>query len=310
MHRALVLGVALALAAAFALPVSAHINDVAADPQHSADGVVVAETAYMANDGWLAVYPTEALDEPVGHVDYPGEGGFRTDLAVRIDPVFWSGFEEGTVHLVLHRDDGDDEFEPGGDDGVLSTFGRTASAAVPLKRTAEPAFVTIAAFAPPETDGGTLTVRNATLPERGHLVVTNASTGETIGSAALDAGNHREVTVPLAAGALGGGSEYRLSVTLYTDDGGSPGAPLVADNALLRTTVRVSHTGNGTAATPTATPAESSFINTPTATPDPTPTAEPTAPSETTGSEGPGFGVAVALLSLLVVGALLRRVGR
>jgi len=36
--------------------VLAHANGVHADPQLSADGTVVVETVFVAEDGWLALY--------------------------------------------------------------------------------------------------------------------------------------------------------------------------------------------------------------------------------------------------------------
>lgn len=319
--RAVVVAGAVLLAAALAVPVSAHINDVRADPQFSADGTVVAETAYVAADGWLAVYPNDSYDVPVGHVALPNAGGFKEDVTVRIDAGYWEGLEEGTVYLVLHRDDGDGRFEPNGADDVLSTFGRKATAAVPLRKADRPAVVTAAEFATQRTDGTAIAVRNATLPIDGRLVVANASTGRVLGSRELAAGGHANVSVPLTDAARDG-TRFRVSATLHAGESGEETA-LTADGAVVGTTFRVEYTGGSNAGTPTPTPGDSSFINTPTATgtpateadsaggrSSPTPvsaSASAAVETETTAGDGAGFGFLAALVALAGLVAFARK---
>ncbi|MFC7229474.1 PGF-CTERM sorting domain-containing protein [Salinirubellus salinus] len=326
---ALVLAALLVLSLVAVTPASAHINDVSADAQVSPDGTVVAESAYVASDGWIAVFADADHTEVLGFRKLAADG-FQTDVTVTIDAEHWAEFDERTVHVALLGSDDDGEFEPGEDDQVLTTFGRQASEAVPLRKGPR-ALVTEEAFAPDWVNESTLELRRVTLPEAGHVVVRNASTGTVLGSTALAAGTHESVNVTLdEAAAFDGDGDYRLRATLHGDDGddtyraSDPG--VTANGTVVSTRFRVRRSGLATGTVPpttsvgagtatgagTPTPTES-FVNTPTA--SPTPTAADGTPGDTVGGtdtagDGPGFGLVAAVAGLAGTALLARRRGR
>lgn len=337
---ALALATLLVLSLVAVAPASAHINDVSADAQVSPDGTVVAESVFVARDGWIAVFADENHTEVLGFRRLKADG-FQKDVTVSIDEEHWAEFDESTVHVALLNDDDDGEFEPGEDDNVLTTFGNAASEAVPLRKGTQ-ALVTEEAFAPDWVNESTLTLRSVTLPEAGHVVVRNASSGDVVGSTALDAGRHESVDVELdEAAAFDGNGNYRLRATLHGDDGDgtyqSSDPDVTANGTVVATRFRVRRSaeqatptdtgGSGTESPATSagagtttgadtpTPTES-FVNTPTA--SATPTGEraagttagdgPTTGGDTAG-DGAGFGVTVAVAGLVGAGllALVRR---
>lgn len=349
MHRALALGCAMLVVASLAtvpLPTRAHGYEVHADPQLSVNGTVVSETVFVVTDAWLALYRDVTNGTPSGRLAVTrvrAGSGLRRDVAVRIPEEQWASFGPNeTIHLVLHRDDGDGEFEPRDDDNVLSSFGSPVTTAFVLRRADRQALVTAARFAPQEPDDGAVTVRRATLPADGHLVlrtVTDDGAGPVVGHAALDAGTHRNVSAPLnrSVSVRGEGSSLSLEAVLYRDGDGD-GAfdadddPVRAGESVVGTTFRVNRSGvvtpthrEGTVtsahhhegtATPTKHhegPATSTHRTTaPGATP--TDSDEPTETRSETGTgtdaAGPGFGVAVGLLAALVGLLALGRRGR
>jgi PGF-CTERM protein len=227
--------VALALAcvaalAAVPLPVSAHVNDVRADPQLSADGTVTVETAYVAGDAWLALYADDdgSRGELIGTERLSG-AGFRTDYAATIDDDAWSDWSAGEarrVHVALHNDKGSSGFDRE-EDNVLTFFGREAATTFTLER-GPTAYVGTRAFSPQATDDPTVRVRSVTLPADGHLVVRNVTApgtdnetaAEPVGATALDAGSHANVTVRLNESYYERlGPRPRVAFTLYADDG-------------------------------------------------------------------------------------------
>jgi hypothetical protein len=259
-RRALAAALALACVAALTtvpLPVSAHVNDVRADPQVSADGTVVVETAYVADDAWLAVYGDDdgSRGELLGVRRLDG-AGFRTDFPVTIDGEHWSDWPEGearTVHVALHNDEGSGGFDRE-EDEVLTFFGREATDRFTLERGTE-AYVGTRAFSPQETDGPSVTVRTVRLPADGHLVARNVTGAggenetalEPVGATALDAGTHGNVTVELDEDYYERqGSRVRIAFSLYRDDGdGSFDAddePVRAGSETVTTIVRLNRT--------------------------------------------------------------------
>jgi hypothetical protein len=70
---ALALLVVVALAGV-PLPVSAHLNDVNADAQVSSDRTVVAETAFLAEDGFIAVFADAEHTEMLCYRKLPADG--------------------------------------------------------------------------------------------------------------------------------------------------------------------------------------------------------------------------------------------
>lgn len=334
--RRLALAATLALAciaalAAAPLPASAHINDIRADAQASADGTVLVETAYVADDAWLAVYADDDGDrgELLGTRRMDG-AGFRTDFAVTIDSEAWADWSEGEarpVHVALHSDDGSGGFDRE-EDTLLTAFGREATDRLRLER-GEPAYVGTRAFSPQEVDGPAVTVRTVRLPTDGHLVARNVTDpgGEdeaaaaSVGATALEAGSHDSVTVRLNESYYEDlGSRARIAFTLYADDGdetfGADDEPFRASEDAVTTFVSL----NGTAESSTATAAGDRSAVT-TATPSATPTASQAAADtddgttdgatgQSTRTDGqPGFGAVTALLAAvtLAVGAAWRR---
>jgi PGF-CTERM protein len=335
---ALALAALLVLSLVAMVPASAHVNDVSADAQVSPDGTVVAESVFVASDGWIAVFADKNHTEVLGFRRLEADG-FQQDVPVAIDEEHWATFDESTVHVALLNDDGDGEFEPNGDDSVLTTFGRQATAAVPLRK-GTTALVTEEAFAPDWVNGSTLTLRRVTLPESGHIVVRNASTGDVLGSTTLAAGRHESVDVTLdESRAFDGDGNYRLRATLHGDDGDgtyrASNPDVTANGTVVSTRFRVRRsapastvgtpTGGGggtepatTAVGPGTPTATESFVNTPTA--SPTSVGEPVADGTTdteadtaaatdTVGDGAGFGLVAAVAGLVGAGLLARRRG-
>lgn len=297
-----VLAVALA---AVPLPVAAHVNHVSADAQASPDGTLVAETAFIADDGYLVVHRSDGGDigEPIGHVPLSQAGGLETDVTVTVDPEVWADWSTGEVWLVLHNSDGDGGFEPG-EDPVLETFGQPAGEQITVAK-GDRALVTTERFAPQRLNASytSVTVRNATLPTDGAVVVRNGTAGQVLGRTDLAAGSHANVSVALSESFLQATERFGATAVLVDDSG----EPLTVGEQQVATTFGVRYQSDGTAATPTP-----ALVTTATATPtggssasDPT-TDDQSAPDTATGAGGPGFGVVAAVVAL----ALAALVGR
>lgn len=316
MTRFLVLAVVCAL---LLVPVaSAHTNHAAATPQRSADGTVLVETAFIAVDGWVVLHADANGEpgDPIGHTAISAEGGLHTDVPVTVAPEVWANWTGAhELWVVLHRDDGDGVFEPEADN-ALSTFGEPAGERLTVERNAT-AVVTAAGFAPQRVTD-TVRVRTATLPDSGFLAVhtvTDGERGAVVGSVALEAGRHANVSVPVSGLPS---DRATLDAVLYTDDG--DGAFTEADPPVRAGDVAV-HSRFGVRTAPTET--------TPTSTPaghddhgnhdheSATPTASETATGHDDGhahthaspsaGDAPGFGVVVALVALLAAAFLLLR---
>ena len=110
---ALAVGLLVATAAA---PVAAHVDDVEADDQHSADGTLLLEWEFVGTDGWVVVRADDG-GEPgavLGHRRVTPETAFRTDTTVGMDEAAWASVEDSReVWVVLHREDGGEGFEIG-----------------------------------------------------------------------------------------------------------------------------------------------------------------------------------------------------
>ena len=330
-RRAFAAAAALACIVALAaapLPVSAHINDVTADPQASTDGTVVVETAYVADDAWVALYADD--DGERGELlaaDRLRGAGFRTDLAVTIDEERWDDWGAGearSVHVALHSDDGSGGFDRE-EDAVLTAFGREATDRFTLER-GPTAYVGSAAFSPETVDDGSVQVRNVQLPADGYVVARNVTDpgdeDETaagpVGATALDAGSHGDVTVRLEDSFSEDlGSRARLALTLYRSDGdGSFGVYVnrtdTADGG--RSTTAGDADGEDDTGVTTATPADDtdddSLVTTATTSPaagGPSPTADDGGESTSTDGQ-PGFGALAAVLAtVLGVGVATHR---
>ncbi|WP_255151835.1 DUF7282 domain-containing protein [Halorarius halobius] len=297
--------VVAALAAAVPMPASAHVNHVAADPQVSPDGRLVAETAFVAVDGYLVVHRDDdgAVGEPIGHAPISQAGGLKTDVSVTVADGAWDDWTTDEAWLVLHTSDGDGEFEPD-DDEMLTTFGQPAGERITVAR-GDRALVTAAAFAPQRVNasGGAVTVRTATLPTDGAVLVRNGSDGEVVGRANLSAGTHANVSVPIDESFLDGRDRFTPTAVLVDGDG----EPLTAGDAAVATTFGARVRGGAEGTTTPTPPVVQTATPTPASETTAATTSESTDTPTPTDGGGPGFGLAAALAALAAV-ALLRRV--
>lgn len=208
-----------------AVPVSAHTNHVGVDAQVSANGTVVAETVFIGTDGFVVLHEVNGSEpgEPVGHAPVSAAGGLKEDVAVEVDAATWRQWEDDRqLWAVLHADDGDGTFEPE-EDEVIESFGDPAGDRFALAKGQAAAYVTAQGFSPQTSDDGTVTVRAATLPADGHVVLrvdTDDGPGEPVGSTAVPAGTSRNVTVQINAAHFGEQQgSFTLYAALHVDDG-------------------------------------------------------------------------------------------
>jgi len=311
------LAVGLVLATAVA-PVAAHVNDIEADDQRSADGTLRLEWEFVGTDGWVAVRADDGGDpgEVLGHRRVTPETAFRTDTTVEMDEEAWASVEDSReVWVVLHREDGGEGFDPEEDPLQTGFSGEPAGTRVTVERAAAPTSVAAQGFGAETSTDGTVTVRRVELAEAGHVAVhrvdgdiaanvADEDVGEAVGSVQLSAGVHENVTVDLEESFREEASgETLLAAVVYAGDGafGDGGTTAVtAGDSLVSTVFGVELRGsNSTGPTPTPTPEEADVVNTP----------EPTA--TTTSTEGNGAGPRPATMGLaLAVAATLAAVRR
>lgn len=313
----------LVVAALVAGPASGHANHVTVDAQVTAGGSVLVETVFAAEEGWLAVHADDEGDPGAVLGARQVESGFRTDVRVEMDD---GAASNRTAWVVLHGSDGDGSFDPE-EDEPLESFGSAVVERFELAVGDRPAVVTAREFRPQEARDGTVVVRRVAMPSDGHLAVhaDAVGPGDVVGSRALAAGTHENVTVPVNDSFLAGEETVTAWAVLHADDGDgtldAEDAPLRVENEFVGTRFGVRGGPTGATGTPTAatngargtaetpTDEERSVV---TATPTPTASAVPTSttgePTATRGS-GPGPGVAGALGALVAfaVAALTRR---
>lgn len=307
MTRALpVVAVLLAAVTLAVIPAAAHLNHASVDPQVSANGTVIVETAYVSTDGWVVIHRDEGRTpgEAIGHT-HINAGRLQTDLTVSVNQSAWATWSNQTVWVALHRDKGDRSFDPA-EDSVIQSFGRPSGDQFTLAR-GQPAVVTGSGFAP-QRSGGNVTVRRATLPSDGHLVLHNGSvSGEAVGHVSLLSGSYRNISVPLNESFYRSNDRAVLVAALYTDDGDGTfdeqDTLVRANNASVATEFSV-YLRNQTA-TPTgrlvttATPGEASRA----------PSSDTQAEDSPIGVNGPGFDIVVTVTALVIAlfaGALRR----
>ncbi|PSP55414.1 hypothetical protein BRC82_05600 [Halobacteriales archaeon QS_1_67_19] len=224
-NRLLVLAVVCLVASAGLA--TAHGNHLSVDAQLSEDGTVVVENLFLQEGGYLAIHADD--DSPGAVLAHKQLGsGFTSAVAITIDEEFWSEVDDtATVWATLHRDDGDNEFEPDGDDEIFRSFGGFAGSEFTVGKHSEGRAYVVAASAygvRQQVDGPAVTVANVSLAEPGYVVVRTVdrdySPGEVIGRARLDAGTHRNVTVEIDESAYESLDErFRLYAMVYADDG-------------------------------------------------------------------------------------------
>lgn len=299
-----------------AVPVAAHVNDVRADPQLSPDGTIVAETAFIAADGWLVLHADDD-GEPgtvVGYTRLSGEDGFQADVPVTVDDDVWDK-QTGPTRLwvALHGDRGGSGFNPD-DDPLIESFGRPVADQFALGK-GDRALVTARRFAPQKVSEAEVTVRRAALPTDGYLVLHNASDGRLVGVRSLKAGSHTNITVRLNETFFESRPQSRLNATLYVETGNDgfdeADKPIRVAGDPVRTTFGFRNTaytaGSPTAAkTGTTTASASATTGSPTeesvvvtASPTPSESATPT----DTGQSGFGLAGAVVALAAIVLAA-------
>lgn len=309
---------ALALAAS-AVPVAAHGNHVEVDSQHSADGTVVVEAVRPLTDGFVVLHRATDdgdIGDPVGHRAVGFDDGFQQNFRVEMDDDAWADWPaNGSLWVVFHADsDGDGEFDPGTDERA-SAFGATTGQSVTLAKTDRPANVVAERAQAQQTATATATVDAATLPDDGFLVLRTESgtEGRVVGSKALDAGSHENVSLDVSPDVFTENqSTVGLYAQLYGDDGDGEfdaGDRLVrAGDSPVSSYFLVWQVENpSTASDPVVqTPSDDDSVVTPTETAD----AGTDADAATTGSSGssvPGYGVVHAVVAVALAAVLLGR---
>jgi hypothetical protein len=276
-YPAALLATALLAGLLLAAPVAGHaINFAGLDPQVATEGTVYVEAVFVEAPGWVALY---ADGSPVGHSRVETAGRTVNDVAVDVDDAAFEGGESVRLTARLFADDGDGAFDPDAD-RRLRQFGAAPDAPVAQGD---------AAYVLAEADGtglpvedGTLPVRRVALPEAGHVVVSDEN-GTVLGSRAVDAGIHQNVSVPLADDAVAEDEAITVVVTAYGDDGDGEfddaDEPLRVGNETVSTTVDAHRGGSDGGGVTTA-------------------IADGATPTD---GSGPGFALSAALFAALAV---------
>ena len=304
--------VGLVLATAVA-PVAAHVYDVEADDQRSADGTLRLEWEFVSTDGWVAVRADDG-GEPgavLGHRRVTPETAFRMDTTVEIDENAWASVEDSReVWVVLHSEGEGKGLDPEEDPLQTGFSGEPAGTRVTVERAAAPTSVAAQGFGAETSTDGTVTVRRVELAEAGHVAVhrvagdiaanvADEDVGEVVGSVQLSAGVHENITVDLEESFREEASgETLLAAVVYVGDGAfedDATTAVTAGDSLVSTVFGVELRGsNSTGPTPTPTPEEADVVSTP----------EPTATTTSTGGNGAGPGPATMGLALAVAATL------
>ncbi|MFC7140101.1 hypothetical protein ACFQMA_09675 [Halosimplex aquaticum] len=323
----LVLAVVLATPVAVAT-VSAHGDHVAADSQMTGDGTVVVETVSALTPGFVVLRADDGgtPGESLGHT-YVGrtpDMTYMSSVPVSVDESAWAEWSGNrTVWAVLHDDmDGNGEFDAGTDTSAAIRSAAAQTKITVRKSDSAEARVLGARFDPQPVGDGTLTVRRVDLPASGHVSVRPVGTNETIGSQSLAAGSHENVTVELDESYVADQSrDFRVHVVAHRDDGdgsfGPEDPPITAGDRTVGTYLVVSPdaetddgpvintptvtTAPGGSATPSASATASATASDP-ATTDPAgeSTSSETDAATGTAADGPGFGVALAVLVVVL----------
>lgn len=288
--------VCLALAAVLALPAMAHVGDLEADAQVSANGDVVVEDTLVLEPGYAVVYstaPNGSRGSPLGHVPLEANREYQ-GLSVPIDSEVWAEWN-GTrsVWLVLHTEAGGDGFDPAVDP-VRERFGSTAGVRIPVRK-GPTANVVVDGFGAQRTDGSTVTVRQVTTDEPAVLAIrpdTANGTGPVVGTRSLSAGVHENVSVAIDGRVFDGQRTVTFLAMLYPGDPATT-EPIRAGGEPVGSylpTQRVNDTYEGTETPLVVTPTETTVNRT-----------------TTVSGDGPGFGPVVTLAGLVAALAVLRR---
>lgn len=285
-----------------------HGNHVSADTQVVADGEVLVESLFTIDGAYLVIRADDdgQLGSVIGTTRL--EGGYHRAVTVETDPSYWEGRDgPTTVHAALHRDDGDDEFDPETDTLLRSPATGTAVATFTVRAGDAAAHVSAQRFDGQTVADPRVAVGPVAMPEDGAVVVHAATedldVGDRVGERSLSAGRHDEVAVPVDEAyfeSLGENGSARLWATVTVD-----GEAVTVGGDPVRTLFSI-EVGNASA--------DDWSINTPVPTtaggtdsPTTTAPASDTATTESAG-ETPGFGTWAALAALVaLVGAAAAR---
>lgn len=241
--------VALLGALVLALPMAtAHTNHVEVDPQVVADDRVRVEVVYALVDAWVVVHEANASGgpgEPIGHVAYDSDDGFRTDVEVTVSPS--NGSIDGRLVAAIHREADGEGFDPD-DDPILRRFGEPVVASFAAAHGEAPVYLGAQTFSPQEVADGTVRVRRVSLADDGHLVLTaDVSGSDPLGVVDLAAGTHRNVTVAVRRPEIADDETLRVEATIHGDDGdgsfGSGDRPVRVGGEAVTTTFAVTWPG-------------------------------------------------------------------
>ena len=286
-----------------------HGDHVTVDPQAVSDGSVVVETVSTAGPRFLVLRTDDGGEpgDPVGHASVPA-GEFRTDVPVSVDADIWEGWTGNrTLRAVLHRDDGDGTFDPD-DDQSVATREPGAEVAFELGRTESGADRVLARVEGRQRlRDGRLTVRRVDLSRAGHVVARPVDGDRVIGSEALSAGTHENVTIALNESFLDDQRRtFRARLVAYRDDGdgtfGAGDRPVTVGGDPIASSLVVEQPESG--GNETATTARAPTTGSQAAPGAGTDTSSPSS----TSANGPGFGAAAALLAgVVAIGTLVAR---
>lgn len=197
-----------------------HGNHIAAMPQ-VVDGQVVVESFFMLREGWIVIHADDGGDpgEILGHTD--ASMGSHEAVSVTVDDGKLPGDGTVTLWAVLHRDDGDGEFEPK-EDPPLESFGSLAGTTFTARR-GDGQVVVVAPGRDGQPTNGTVRIRQVSTQREGFVAlhdVERGSVGEPVGHAALSPGSHRNVSVRLDEAYFESESNrFDLEAVVYVDDG-------------------------------------------------------------------------------------------
>lgn len=325
MRRPLVIALAVLALVLVSLPVAAHGNELAADPQVSGNGTVVLEKVGSLVDGYVVVHEVDSdgnPGEPIGHAHIASNQFVKT-VTVSIDDQVWADWGDNrTVVVALHRNEGADAFDPD-EDPIQQVRGSPVATQFALGKGPAETSVVADEFETQTTTNASVTIHRVAVADATTLAVrTNTDTPRVVGQRQLDPGVHHNVTVQVTADLFTSDSRrVDLLATLYPGDANlsTSATPLRVGGEPIQTGFSVERVGSiatqtTSARTPTPTQAdedhhdesdhdhESPHTETTTATPttttpqssSPQPSASPTQTNGGTSTSGPGFGPVIA----------------
>lgn len=207
---------------------AAHGNHLTVDAQYSDDGTVVVENLFLQQGGYLVLHADDGGSPGKVLAHQRLDSGYRAGVPITIDRQFWEeNGETMTVWATLHEDDGDNEFEPNGDDGIFRSFGSFAGTSFAVSKHEGGQAYVVAATAygvRQQVDGPSVTVENVSLADPGYVVVraveSDYSPGEVVGQTRLEAGTHENVTVEIDESFYESADDrFRLYAAVHGSDG-------------------------------------------------------------------------------------------